>query len=257
MLAATLPAGWRETVIALAGVLGGAANGVAGGGTFITFPTLLALGVPALRANLSTTVGVTPSYFAGVATMRGRAPEARERLRLLLAPAVAGSLLGCALLFAFSAQTFRDVVPYLIGAATVVFAAAPWITARTGAARPGSRTHRRALVAGVFVASTYGAYFGAGLGIVLLALMSVTLPDGVHRLQGLRALLSTAVSVVASVVFVVHGGLDWPAVVALLGGTLVGGWLGTRLVARLSPRAVRALVVAFGVATTVRLAVPG
>lgn len=257
MLVATLPAAWREAVIALAGVAGGVANGVAGGGTFVTFPTLLTLGVPALRANLTTTVGVTPSYFAGVATMRDRVDEARARLARLLAPAVAGALVGCALLFAGTAQTFRDVVPYLIGAATAVFAAAPWLTRRLGLAHPDSRARQRALVAGVFVASVYGAYFGAGLGIVLLALMAVTLPDGVHRLQGLRALLSTVVALVASVVFVVHGGLDWPAVAALLVGTLVGGWLGTRLVARLSPAAVRAVVVAIGVATTVRLAVPG
>ncbi|HEV2426659.1 MAG TPA: TSUP family transporter, partial [Acidimicrobiales bacterium] len=142
MLAATLPAAWREAIFVVAGVVGGVANGVAGGGTFVTFPTLLALGVPALRANLSTTVGVTPSYFAGVATMRGRVGEARERLALLLAPAVAGALVGCALLFAGSAATFRAVVPYLIGAATAVFAAAPWLTRRLGLAHPDSPRRR-------------------------------------------------------------------------------------------------------------------
>ncbi|MGH9019503.1 MAG: sulfite exporter TauE/SafE family protein [Acidimicrobiales bacterium] len=257
MLAASVALGWRLVVLAGAGVAGGVANGVAGGGTFITFPTMLALGVPALRANVSNTVGVLPSYLPGAATYRRHASTHAATLRLLIAPSVAGSLVGCALLFAGSAQTFRVAVPYLIGAATAVFALSPWITRRLEHVSHDAPSRRRALVCAVFVAAVYGSYFGAGLGIVLLAIMAVALPFSVHELQGLRAVLSTIIEVVAAVVFVVHGGLDWPAVAALLAGTAVGGWMGTRLITRLSPGVVRALVVVFGVATTLRLALSG
>ena len=252
---ATLALGWRLVIFAAAGVAGGIANGVAGGGTFITFPTLLALGVPALQANVSTTVGVVPSFVAGLSTYRRTAHADSGRLRALVAPALLGTLVGCALLLTGSAHTFREVVPWLIGAATLLFALAPVIAGRLAHLEGDSPARRLALGVGVFLAAIYGGYFGAGLGIVLLAVMALTLPDDIHHLQGLRATLSTIISACAALVFVVRGHLALSAVAMLLVGSLVGGWLGTRLITRLSPLAVRLIVVAVGVATTVRLAV--
>jgi uncharacterized membrane protein YfcA len=255
MMVASLLLGWRLAIYGAAGVAGGIANGVAGGGTFITFPTLLALGIPALQANVSTTVGVVPSYLAGLSTYRSSVSSHRRRVRSLAAPALAGTLVGCALLLTGSAQTFRTVVPWLIGGATLLFAAAPAITRRLPHLEPDHPARRRALGVAVFFAAVYGGYFGAGLGIVLLAVMSVTLPYEIHELQGLRATLSTLICATAALVFAIRGHLALAAVAMLLVGSLVGGWLGTRLITRLSPLVVRALVVAVGVATTVRLAV--
>ncbi len=257
MMIATLALGWRLTIFCAAGVAGGIANGVAGGGTFITFPTLLALGIPALQANVSTTVGVVPSYLAGLSTYRRTASVDRRRLRALIVPSLLGTLVGCALLLTGSAQTFRAVVPWMIGAATLLFAAAPVIARRLPHMEADHPARRRALSVGVFLAAIYGGYFGAGLGIMLLAVMALTLPEDIHQLQGLRATLSTLICACAALVFVLRGHLALSAVAMLLIGSLIGGWLGTKLISRLSPPAVRVVVVAVGIATTVRLAVGG
>jgi uncharacterized membrane protein YfcA len=257
MIMASVPLGWRLVIFAAAGVAGGIANGVAGGGTFITFPTLLALGIPALQANVSTTVGVVPSFLAGLSTYRRSVTTQRHRLSTLIAPSLLGTVVGCTLLLTGSAQNFRAVVPWLIGAATLFFAAAPLIARHLPHMEPDHPARRRGLQVGVFFTAIYGGYFGAGLGIMLLAVMAVTLPEDIHELQGLRAIISTLICASAALIFAIRGHLAVSAVAMLLIGSLVGGWLGTRLITRLSPFVVRGLVVAVGVATTVRLAVGG
>ena len=254
MVATSLALGWRLVIFFAAGVAGGIANGIAGGGTFITFPTLLALGVPALQANVSTTVGVVPSYLGGIRGFRFEFTEHAALIRSLVAPCLLGTGAGCALLLTGSPHLFRLIVPWLIGFATLVFALAPVINARL-AHREHDAPRRRSLVVGVFLASVYGGYFGAGMGIMLLAIMALTLPYELQDVQGLRNVLSMMINSVAAVIFIVRGHLALDAVWMLLIGTLIGGWLGTRLILRLSPSVVRALVVAIGLATTVRLAI--
>ena len=255
MLVATLPLGWRLTIVLVAGVVAGIVNGVAGGGTFITFPTLLGVGVPALRANLSTTVGVVPSYFGSLRVFRSQLRPHR-RLILSLTPAcVLGTAAGTALLLNGSASTFRLVVPWLVGAGTVLFACSPIITRSLAALDRDHGARRWPLAVGIFAVSIYGGYFGAGMGILMLAVMALALPLEIHELQGLRNALSLVINVVAAVIFLVHGHLAVSDVFALLVGTLVGGWLGALLIVRLSPTVVRVLVIAIGAATTVALAV--
>jgi hypothetical protein len=172
-----------------------------------------------------------------------------------------GSLFGTALLLLGSTQTFRDVVPWLIGSATLLFALAPRITKRLAEIKhdgdDSEPLRRRALFIGIFLASAYGGYFGAGLGIVLLAVMALTLPYEIYVLQGLRSALSMMINAVAAVVFIIRGHLALDAVYMLLIGTLIGGWLGTLLIRRVSPKAVRSLVIAVGAATTIKLAIGG
>lgn len=254
MLATTIPLVWRLIVYFSAGVAGGVANGVAGGGTFITFPTLLAMGIPALQANISTSVGVVPSYVGGIRGFRGQFSARRQLIRSLLPSCFLGAAVGCALLLLGSPGTFRSVVPWLIGAATLLFALAPRITRRLVHIDHEHGARRWTLFIGIFLASAYGGYFGAGMGIVLLAIMAVALPYELHELQGLRNVLSMIINSFAAVIFIIHGHLALEAVYMLLGGALVGGWLGTLLIAHLSPKVVRALVIATGLLTTVRLA---
>ncbi len=254
MLALTLPLGWRLVIFFIAGVAGGIANGIAGGGTFLTFPTLLALGIPALQANVSTSVGVIPSYLGGIRGFRLELGEHRQLIHSLIPSCVLGSATGCALLLLGSPSTFRSVVPWLIGFATVLFALAPRITRALAHVDHTRGARRWALFAGVFLASTYGGYFGAGLGILLLAVMAIALPFEIHELQGIRSVLSMAINVIAATIFIVRGHLALDAVYMLLAGSLVGGWLGTLLIKRLSSAVVRALVVATGAFTTVYLA---
>jgi uncharacterized protein len=257
VLSAAIDSPWRAAILFAAGVAAGVSNGVAGGGTFISFPTLLALGIPPLQANVSSTVGMVPSVLAGVGVFRRELTTHRATLRRLVPACVAGAGAGTALLLTGSEQTFRAVVPWLIGGATVLFALAPRITrvlSQRQPTGPERHLHPRSLMAGVFVASVYGGYFGAGLGIVLLAVLALTLPEDIFTLQGMRVALGLLANTVAALVFVIRGHLALVAVAILLVSTFIGGWLGAHLMRRLSPAVVRALVIAIGAATTVRLA---
>ncbi len=251
---AVLGSGWRFAIVVAAGVAAGVSNGVAGGGTFITFPTLLALGVPALTANITTTVGVVPGSLGALGVFGPQLRDHRDLLPRLVGPVVAGSLTGSLLLLAGSPDTFRALVPWLIGAATALFAVSPLITRRLAHVSHEHPARRAGLYVGTFAISVYGGYFGAGIGIMLLALLGLSLSLEVKRVQGLRNAIAVVVTAVAAVVFAIHGHLDGQGVVALWVGTLVGGWLGAQVVARLSPLSVRVVVVTVGVVTTVKLA---
>jgi uncharacterized protein len=257
VLTAAIDTPWRVILLFVAGVAAGVSNGVAGGGTFISFPTLLALGIPPIQANVSSSIGLVPSVLAGVRVFRAELTTHRETLRRLVPACVAGSGVGTALLLTGSTQTFRSVVPWLIGGATVIFALAPRITRVLSRRQPTGHErhiHPRSLMAGVFLASVYGGYFGAGLGIVLLAVLALTLPEDIFTLQGMRVALGLLTNTVAALVFVIRGHLALVAVAILLVSTFIGGWLGAHLLRRLSPTLVRTIVIVIGAATTVRLA---
>ena len=253
MIVASLALGWRLSIFFLSGVAAGISNGVVGGGTFITFPTLLAMGVPALAANMTTSVGIVPSFAGGLRNLKREYAAQREHARSLIALCVAGTLVGCALLLGGAPTTFERVVPWLIGAATLLFAAAPYLTARLAHLDHRHPVRRAGLYVGIALIAVYGGYFGAGLGIMLLAVTALTLPLEIHELQTLRRLLSVVISATAATVFVVRGHLALSALYPLLAGTLVGGWLGALLEKRLSATWVRVLVITTGLVTTLKL----
>ena len=190
MILATIPLGWRLTVYLLAGIGAGIANGIAGGGTFVTFPTLLATGASALTANVTTTVGVVPSYLGGIRGFRVQLRGHRDLIRSLVPSCVLGTATGCSLLLLGSPHLFALVVPWLIGSGTLLFALAPLITKRLAHVDHAHRARRWGLFVGVFVVAIYGGYFGAGMGILLLAVMALSLPFEIQELQGLRSVLS-------------------------------------------------------------------
>ena len=254
MVAAQLPLLTRLVIYLAAGIGAGIANGVAGGGTFVTFPTLLATGISALQANISTTVGVLPSYVGGISGFRRQIGTHKSLIYSLIPSCVMGAGTGCTLLLVGSSSTFRSVVPWLIGAGTVLFALSPLVTKRLAHLEHSHPSRRWLLYVGVFAVSVYGGYFGAGLGILLLAVMAVTLPFELAELQGLRNVISLVINLCAAAVFIAHGHLAWDAIYMLLVGTLIGGWLGTLLIKRLSPQVVRVLIIATGVVTTYHLA---
>jgi uncharacterized protein len=245
----------RAAIVVAAGIGAGIANGIAGGGSFLTFPILLALGLPALTANVSSSVGVLPSYIGGITGFRRELGGTRTLLVSLVPACVVGSLVGTALLLGGTPEEFREVVPWLIGGATLVFALQPLVL-RAVARVPHDHPTRRALLqAGTFAVAIYGGYFGAGLGIMLLAVMGLALAEGLGTLSGLRNVLSILINAVAAVVFVFRGHLAWDVVVYLWIGTGLGGVLGTAAIRRLRPVWVRVLIVAIGAATTIRLLV--
>jgi len=254
MIAATIPLGWRLTIYLLAGVGAGIVNGIAGGGSFVTFPTLLATGASALTANVTTTVGVVPSYLGGIRGFRFQLRGHRDLIRSLVPSCLLGTAVGCTLLLLGSPHLFALVVPWLIGSGTLLFALAPSITKRL-AHLDHAPARRWGLYIGIFVVAIYGGYFGAGMGILLLAVMALSLPFEIQELQGLRSVLSLIINALAALIFVLRGHLIVDAVYMFLIGTLVGGWLGALLILRLSPNLVRVVIIVVGVVTTIRLAV--
>jgi uncharacterized membrane protein YfcA len=239
----------------LGGLGAGIFNGVAGGGSLISFPLLLALGYPALTANITNTVGIWPGYAGGAAGFRHEIGGQSERLVRLSPVAVIGGIAGAILLLTTSSAAFRSLVPWLVLGASLLFAVQPLLKRALGGPHAPPRTRPLLLAGGTFVASVYGGYFGAGLGVMLLAILGLALPDSILRTSGLRTALSILVNGVAAAVFLIHGGLAWRAVGLLAIGSLFGGWIGARVALAIPAVALRVVVIAVGLATVVKLLV--
>jgi uncharacterized protein len=240
-------------LLLLAGLGAGIFNGVAGGGSLISFPILLGLGYPALTANITNTIGIWPGYVASAAGFRREIGDQSRRLLHLTPVGLAGGVTGAVLLLTTPTSTFDDVVPWLVLGAGALFAAQPLLRRALdrGAAHPRERPV--VLVAGVFVASVYGGYFGAAMGVMFLAILGLALPLSLAHTSGLRTVLSMIVNGVAAVVFLVHGGLAWEAVGLLAAGSLAGGYAGARLALALPASALRVVVILIAVGTAVKL----
>ena len=253
MFASTAPLLVRLAVFLGIGIAAGISNGIAGGGTFLTFPTLLGMGLPLLVANVSSTVGVVPSYIGGIRGFKDQLKDHGKLVRSTLPYCFLGTGVGCTLLLTGSSATFSKVVPYLIGFGTIIFACSPIITKRLSHIEHDHVGRKWTFFVGIFLISVYGGYFGAGLGILLLAVMAVSLPFEIQELQGLRNLLSIIINTIAATVFLIRGHLNWIAVSMLLVGTLIGGVIGTILIKKISPNVVRVLIVSIGAITTIHL----
>ena len=239
-------------LLILAGLGAGIFNGVAGGGSLISFPILLGLGYPALTANITSTVGIWPGYLGGAAGFRSEIADQQHRLVRLTPIALAGGVIGAVLLLTTSSALFTRLAPYLILGAAALFAIQPLVRrALAGQGHPG--TNRPTLIAGTFLAAIYGGYFGAGMGVMLLAVFGFALPDSLARSSGLRSVLSIVINGVAAAVFLIHRGLAWQAVGWLALGSLVGGWIGAKVALAIPAWALRAVVILIGVGTAVKL----
>ncbi len=240
-------------LILLAGLVAGVFNGVAGGGSLVSFPVLLALGYPALTANITNTIGIWPGYVASAAGYRREIGDQSRRLLRLTPVALAGGVAGALLLLTTSPAVFDDVVPWLVLGASALFAAQPSLRRALDRGSVHPRTRPVLLAAGVFAASVYGGYFGAAMGVMFLAVLGLALPLSIAHTSGLRAVLSMIVNGIAAIVFLLHGGLAWEAVGLLALGSLAGGYAGARLALALPAPVLRVIVVVIGVGTAVRL----
>jgi uncharacterized membrane protein YfcA len=242
-------------LIAVAGFLAGGVNAVAGGGSLISFPALVAAGLPTLAANVTNTIAVWPGYLGSAAAYRNELRDQGERLRALAITSVLGAGVGAAILLVAPDAVFDAVVPFLVLAGSVLLALQPRIAdavlARTEA---GGRGHRAQLHAAIFLAAVYGAYFGGGLGVILLAVLGIYLADHLQRLNGLKAAISLLINTIALAAFAVFGPVDWTAVAIVAPASLIGGYVGGRLARRLSPDVLRTTIVGFGVVVSVWLA---
>jgi uncharacterized protein len=237
-------------LVGLAAVAGGAVNAVAGGGTLITFPTLTAIGVPPVSANVTNTVALSPGYLGGTYAQRSDLDGQGRRLRLLVPVAVAGGLTGGILLLATGEELFRQLVPFLILGASALLALQERIRARVVrrlSERAGADPHDAWVAAPAFAASVYGGYFGAGLGVILLAVLGLVLDDTLTRVNALKQALSFCVNVTAAVFFLFSGKVVWSAAIVMAIGAVVGGSLGGRLAGRMRAEVLRRVVVVIGV----------
>lgn len=221
----------------VAGVLGGALNSVAGGGSFLVFPTMLWSGVPAVAANATTAVALWPAGLTSVAAYRNELPKDRRALVAFGVASAVGGALGALLLLATSDATFARLVPWLLLVASVVFTFGPRLSK--------GRTGRLPLAVAVviqLVISSYGGYFGGGMGILMLATFTLMGMRELHEMNALKVVLSLLINGVALVLFVVSGKVVWGVAIAATLGALAGGWLGASWARAIPARRVRKLV---------------
>jgi uncharacterized protein len=231
-----------------AGLAAGTVNAIAGGGSLITFPALLAVGLAPVPANVSNSVAVFPGYLSSVAGSWRDLPS-RRRLLPLVPTAVLGTAAGCALLLATPARAFEVVVPFLVLGATAVLAFQDQLRRVVG--HPHERSPRRrtlALQAIVALGSVYGGYFGAALGVMLVAGIALVVESTLARVSAIKNLLSAIVGMTTLVVFALFGPVNWAAAAVLVPATVVGGYTGARLVRRLPSAVLKAVIVVFGTA---------
>ena len=241
--------------VVAAGVGAGGINAVVGSGSLITFPTLLAVGLPSVTANVSNNIGLVPGSASSVYGYRRELVGQGRRARLLACASAAGGVVGATLLLTLPSSVFDAVVPILVLVACGLMLAQPRLSAYA-AKRRGDAVDRDVTPAAwaiVFVGGVYGGYFGAGQGVILLAVLAVLLPDDLKRTNALKNVLAGTVNGLAAVIFVVVAHVDWVAVALVAVGAVVGGAVGARIGRRIPPVVLRGVVVAIGVVVAAKL----
>jgi uncharacterized protein len=244
-------------IIFLAGIAAGAINSIAGGGTLISFPVLLWLGRDPVTANATNTVAIWPGSLAGAFGFRRELATVRRWLLLLIVPSLAGGAFGSWLLLRTPVSTFERLVPFLIAGATLLLAVQEMITSRLGALAHRHEHPTIGWVSFVFVfqllVGIYGGYFGAGMGILMLAALGLIGLTDLHQMNGLKNVLAVAINGIAAIYFIAANAVAWGDVAVMTVGSLAGGFFGARVARRLGRKFVRAFVVVIGVVMTVAL----
>lgn len=245
---------WEALAVWVAGMAAGAINAVVGSGSLITFPTLVAVGVDPVVANVSNNVGLVPGSVTGAYGYRAELRGQRDRLVRLAMGSALGSLAGGILLLYLDPDVFQVVVPVLIGLACVLVIIQPrlnlWLAARREHAHPHGGP---ALWLGVFGAGVYGGYFGAAQGVLLIGLLGSFLDEHLQRVNAAKNVLSLVVNSTAAVLFVLIADVDWWAVLAVALGAMIGGFLGARVGRRIPAPLLRVVVVAVGIVAIIKL----
>jgi uncharacterized membrane protein YfcA len=240
-------------LIGLAAVAGGLVNALAGGGTLITFPVLTAVGVPPVVANITNTVALCPGYVGGTLAQRRDLAGQGRRLWLLLPTGVFGGITGGVLLLYTSDATFRKLIPYLILTAVALLAFQDHLRNVVLTRMSGGRIHPHEAwaIPPIFLAAVYGGYFGAGLGVMMLAVLGLVLDDSLVRLNALKQSLSFVINFAAAVFFLFSGKVLWTAAAVMAAGALAGGVLGGRVATGIKPVYLRGIVIAVGLVVAV------
>ncbi len=241
-------------VVAAAAVGAGVVNALAGGGTLLTFPVLTAVGLPALAANVTNTIALCPGHFGATWAQATGLAGQRRILGVLVPAGVAGGLAGGLLLLNTGERTFRDIVPLLLLLSSLLLAAQDRVRSflvERERRRGTGRGHAHVAPFVVGAAAVYGGYFGAGLGVVLLAALGIVLDEPLPRLNALKQVVALATNVAAAVFFLFSDQVHWVAAGAMAVGAIAGGAIGGRLAARANSAALRRVMVGLGLALSV------
>jgi uncharacterized protein len=235
-----------------AAVIAGAMNSVAGGGSFFTFPALLFTGVPAIPANATSTIAVWPGSLASATAYRSRLPWRAAVLLPLMLASLAGGLTGAGLLLHTPQRTFLRIIPFLFLAATLLFAFGRRIFKFTTSLEKPETRPPLLLIGGVallqFFTAVYGGFFGGGMGILMLAFLTLLPLGDIHSVNAVKTVLAAAINGVAVIAFIVARVVYWPQGVLMLIGAVLGGYGGAHYAQKVNPAWIRAVVVFFGFA---------
>jgi uncharacterized membrane protein YfcA len=233
----------------LAAIAAGLINALAGGGTLITFPVLMAIGLPAISANVTNTIALCPGYFGGTLAQSKDLSDQKKRLAITIPAAVLGGLAGGILLIQTGEKLFTNLVPFLIFLASILLAiqnpVRMWLTNQQKKG-PGKFPSDLWAFIPVFLGAIYGGYFGAGLSVIMLAVLGLIMNDNLTRLNALKQGIAFATNVAAALFFVFSGKVVWSLALVMAGGALLGGALGGRLATKVKPATFRWLVVTIG-----------
>jgi uncharacterized membrane protein YfcA len=243
--------------IVAAGTAAGTINAVVGSGTLITFPVLLAFGIPPVTANVSNNVGLVPGGFSGIVGYRSELRDQRAQILHFGPMSALGSLVGAIALLELPPSAFKAIVPFFIIVALALILVQPRLAPRLAAARAERRAqgHPRWARPIIFGTGVYGGYFGAAQGIMLIATLSLAVPDELQRTNALKNVLATTSNLVAGVTFALVAHVDWGVAGLIAGGSVLGGQLGSRYGRGLPPDVLRAIIVVVGISAIVRLLV--
>jgi uncharacterized membrane protein YfcA len=238
--------------VAAAGAAAGASNSIAGAGSLITFPTMVALGLPPLSANVTNTVGIVPGYVGGVLGYSDLLRAQGERFARLLAPMLIGAVAGTVALLLTSDAAFETIVPVLIAASCLLLLLQPRLTARLSHA---GNEHSPYLTAGIVFCGAYGAYFGSAVSILLFAILAVFVADTLQHLNAMKIVLVGCANLLAAVVYAFLAPVEWRYALTLMVSSLAGGRVGAHYARRIPADPLRIGIAVFGLAVAAVLAV--
>ena len=241
----------KPLVLFLAGLIAGVINALVGGGTLLTFPTLIFYGLPAIVANATNTVGVLPGIVSSLWSYRRELAPQRRWMWRLLPPSLIGGLLGAYLLLHTGEALFREFVPYLILFATVLFTFSGPISRRLQVEAHTMERSRHAVAAAIafqFCVGVYGGYFGAGIGILMLAALAMLGQKNIHEMNALRVSLGVTTNAVAAAYFIASGLISWPEAALVGVGCIAGGFAGPQIARAIGVKAVSVMVSVVGFA---------
>jgi uncharacterized membrane protein YfcA len=240
---------WVHPAIAvLAALAAGAANTVAGGGTIVSFPVLVWLGLPSVTANATNTVGLWTGSVGGAWSYRARLRTLDAKWVWLALPSLIGGGAGAWLLINLPENWFDWVAPFMVIGASVLVAVEPFIRRRIASLWVGQGSASKAsAVIGVLLVSAYGGYFGAGIGILMLVSLSLLGLENLHQANALKNVLVVGIKGVAVVYFIVIRALNWPLAILMIAGSTAGGWIGGFLIREMEPEKLRWIIVGLGI----------